>query len=152
MQADRDLSKLYPAFREKVEAILDQFKPWCAIHFPGHDAALAEGYRSTQRQQELYSQGRTTPGPIVTQKNGTTNPSNHQSCLAADIAFTTPNGLTWDVPESAWQYLQHLAHLEGLTSGSDWKSFKDEPHVEFPTSDHATYDLAKVWKAKQGLP
>lgn len=151
MQPDRDPNHLFPAFRVKVNAILNGFVPWCARHIPGYQAVIAEGYRTTARQEELYAQGRTTPGEIVTQKNGRDNPSNHQSALACDIAFLKSGQLTWDVPQAAWDYLQHLAHVEGLTSGSDWVSFKDRPHVEWPTVDKGVYDAAKLWKEKNGL-
>lgn len=153
MQPDRSLDHLYPAFASKVRDILDEATTWCEVHYPGHTAALAEGYRSTQRQQELFAQGRTAPGQVVTEKNGTTNPSNHQSCLAADIVPQSNLGLEWPPDDHPfWAYLQHLAHTEGLTSGSDWHSFVDRPHVEWPESDTATYQDAKDWKMAQGLP
>ncbi len=152
MTPDRNTNHLYLPFRSKVLGIVEELTAWCAVHWPGHTAAIAEGFRSTARQQELYAQGRTTKGDIVTEKNGTTNPSNHQSCLAADIVGVTAKGeLTWDCPKEFWEYLQHLAHLQGLTSGSDWKTFKDAPHVEWPTSDRATYQSAAAWKAGAGL-
>lgn len=124
---------------------------WCAVHMPGYTSALAEGFRTTARQQELFAQGRTAPGAIVTQKNGTTNPSNHQSCLAADIAFARGGKLTWDVEREAWEYLQHLAHAENLTIGSDWITFTDKPHIEWPTTDTHKYEEARKWKVSQGF-
>jgi hypothetical protein len=148
---DRELGHLYPAFREKVSRILSALNAWCGAHLPGHRAALAEGFRSLSRQKELYAQGRTAPGPVVTQKDGVHHASNHQTGLAADIAFVVDDGLTWDVPGDAWAYLQHLAHGEQLVSGSDWPHFKDEPHIEWPTSDTATYGAARTWKRDAGL-
>lgn len=148
---DRNLAHLYPAFAAKVQKITKEMTAWCDVHVTGYSSAVAEGFRSVARQQELYAQGRTTPGQIVTEKDGVTDPSNHQSSLAADLAFMHRGQLTWDVPEAAWQYLQHLAHTEGLTSGSDWKTFKDMPHVEWPTTDHATYAAAHQWQADAGL-
>ena len=148
---DREYTHLYPAFAEKVKRIAKEMDDWCAAHLSGYACALAEGYRSVARQEQLYAQGRTAPGQIVTEKDGVRHPSNHQSALAADLAFVHQGNLTWDVPEAAWQYLQHLAHTEGLTSGSDWKTFKDMPHIEWPTTDHATYEAARKWKAAMGL-
>ena len=148
---DRNYAHLYPAFAAKVERIAKKMDDWCAVHLSGFACAMAEGYRTAVRQQELFAQGRSTPGDIVTEKDGVVRSSNHQSCLAADLAFVKGGQLTWDVPEAAWQYLQHLAHTEGLVSGSDWKSFKDRPHVEWPVSDTGTYALARKWKAVAGL-
>ncbi|RYG38676.1 M15 family peptidase [bacterium] len=140
-------SELYPDFADKVEAIVAEMNRWCDKKWPGRKAKMSEGYRTTARQQELYAQGRTKPGSIVTQKNGTTNPSNHQSRLAADLVGVTPEGkLTWDCPEAFWAYLGHLARKYGLDWGGDWKSFPDRPHVEWRTSDRAMYTKAKAWK------
>lgn len=151
MTPDRNTSHLYPAFASKVQAVIFEMNAWCASHWTGHTAMIAEGFRTTVRQQELYDQGRVTPGDIVTEKNGTTNPSNHQSCLAVDIVGSKGGNPTWDCPKAFWDYLQHCAHVHGLTSGSDWATFKDQPHVEHPTSDKATYAAARKWKAGNKL-
>jgi len=42
------------------------------------DFTITEGLRTVQRQQELYAQGRTKPGTIVTQVDGVKKKSNHQ--------------------------------------------------------------------------
>lgn len=151
MQPDRNLDHLFPDFRLKVQAIVSELNRFCSLHKPGFNAVLIEGFRTTARQQELYAQGRTTSGPKVTEKNGTTNPSNHQSCLAADIAPVDVHGnADWE-DGKFFGYLAHLAHAYGLVSGADWVSFKDLDHCEWPTSDHGTYAEARLWKAKQGL-
>lgn len=153
---DRDWNHLYPAFREKLRVVVSELRDWCDVHTPEYLPALAEGFRTQERQIQLYGQGRDSAGKIVdrghvvTYKNGTTNPSNHQSCLAADVAFVGNDGMTWDVPSAVWSYLQHLAHVHGLTSGSDWR-MQDRPHLEWPTEDKATYAEAKSWKAAAGL-
>lgn len=72
----RDLSLLDPQFRA-------QFEAWLAAAraaFPHYDFGVHETLRSPERQAALYSQGRTTPGPVVTW----TRRSNHQDGLAAD--------------------------------------------------------------------
>lgn len=151
MSVDRNPAHLYPAFSAKVQAIVSEMNAWCEKNWVGRGAMIAEGFRTTGRQQELYRQGRTTPGQIVTEKNGTSNPSNHQSCLAVDIVGSKNGNPTWDCPKAFWDYLQHCAHVHGVTSGSDWVTFKDQPHVEHPTSDKATYTAARKWKADQKL-
>ncbi|MBS1716448.1 MAG: M15 family metallopeptidase [Armatimonadetes bacterium] len=156
-EIDRNPEHLFPAFREKIVQIIADMDAWTAIHLPSYKAAMAEGFRTTARQKELYAQGRDKDGAVtdrkktVTYKNGTTNPSNHQSGLAADIAFERDGELTWDVPDVAWAYLRHLAHVQGLVSGSDWQTFKDEPHIEWPTSDKATYQAAAKWRKQVGI-
>ncbi|MGE7841407.1 hypothetical protein ACQKNX_11485 [Lysinibacillus sp. NPDC093712] len=50
---------------------------------------ITETYRSQERQNYLYAQGRTRPGQIVT----STLNSNHKSRLACDIAVGPPQSL-----------------------------------------------------------
>lgn len=42
------------------------------------DFTIVEGVRTVKRQQDLYAQGRTEPGQIVTNVDGITTLSNHQ--------------------------------------------------------------------------
>jgi peptidoglycan L-alanyl-D-glutamate endopeptidase CwlK len=86
-------------------------------------------YRSPEEQLELYAQGRTAPGKIVTQlKSGSkhnTNPSR-----AFDIAFQKDGKMYWDK--------KHFIRFAGIIKsinpavkwGGDWKKFKDYPHFE----------------------
>lgn len=50
-----------------------------AIKVSRVDFTIVEGLRTTKRQQELYAQGRTKPGPKVTNADGVRNKSNHQA-------------------------------------------------------------------------
>ena len=153
MQPDRDPNHLYPAFADKVKAVLADVSDWCRVHYTGYTAEIAEGYRSVKRQQELYAQGRTSKGAIVTQRDGVKAPSNHQSALAADICPRHhAYGLTWPSDDHPfWVYLGHAARAQGLKWGGDWHSFKDMPHIEWMETDTATYAAAKAWKKSQGL-
>ena len=45
------------------------------------DCKVISGYRTTEEQQELYAQGRTKPGAIVTKTDGVTRRSKHQGLL-----------------------------------------------------------------------
>lgn len=148
---NKSLSALYPAMKQKAEAIAADMTVWIAKHRPGCKFAITETFRSRERQMSLYAQGRTTPGQIVTQKNGTTNPSNHQTALAFDAAKVLPSGaLDWN-DEEFWQYYGHCVRAHGLTWGGDWKSPVDKPHAEWPTTDKTTYQKASVWKKTAGL-
>lgn len=54
---ERSLDKLDPLFRQKVELRLKEV---------GDKVFITESFRTLKRQRELYAQGRTTPGKIVT--------------------------------------------------------------------------------------
>ena len=60
-----------------------------AIQITTQDFMVLEGYRSQERQDELYAQGRTKPGPVVTWvKVGT-----HTSGTAVDLV---PYPVDWN--------------------------------------------------------
>lgn len=94
------------------------------------------GVRTVQQQAALYAQGRTAPGPIVTDKDGIVHKSNHQPHAdglghAVDLAFTGP--LPFD-PAHPWDRYGALAEAQGLVWGGRWHTLVDRPHIELP--DH----------------
>lgn len=134
---DRDPAKLDPAFREKLMKTLEILKAE-GIPFKFH-----EGFRTIQRQQWLFGQGRPTvkpfgrPGPIVTQKNGTTNMSNHQGngtagsgCAADCYPLDKKGKVTLNAPQKTWKRYAEVAESQGLTAGFRWTKPHDPPHVE----------------------
>ena len=81
---------------------------------------ITEGRRTKERQAELYAQGRTKPGKIVTW----TMNSDHLTGKAFDIVEW--NGeINWD---SDWEYLGKLGKECGLKWGGDWEKTPDYPH------------------------
>src|SRR5262249_30820083 len=96
-------------------------------------AAPDGSFRSFDKQTEIYNQGRTTPGKIVTHARA--GESYHNYGLAADIAFNTANGgIAW--PEKGdyakmWSRYGEIAKQQGLRWGGDWKRGTDRPHVEY---------------------
>lgn len=102
----------------------------------GYPMRLLEGLRSADRQQQLYAQGRSAPGKIVTYADGVLKRSQHQSGRAADCAFRddprTPRDETYaeDMP---WQAYGAAAEAVGLTWGGRWK-MHDLPHVELKST------------------
>lgn len=84
---------------------------------------ITETYRSQERQNYLYAQGRTRPGQIVT---WTLN-SNHKSRLAWDIAVGPPQSL-YDV--TTLNRVGAIAKKIGIEWGGTWTSAIDRPHFE----------------------
>ena len=92
---------------------------------------VTECYRSPERQDELYKQGRSKPGPVVTYKRGGESKHNRLPTPALDVAFLLPNG------EVSWSglLLSKFARLMKAADarvrwGGDWPKFKDRPHFE----------------------
>ncbi|MEJ9216554.1 M15 family metallopeptidase [Aneurinibacillus thermoaerophilus] len=98
---------------------------------------ITQGYRSIAEQNELYAQGRTKPGKIVTNAKGGT--SYHNYGLALDFALYTPDGkqVVWDMNtdfnqnhQKDWMEVVQMFKARGFEWGGDWRSFKDYPHVQ----------------------
>ena len=111
----KDLAKLSPEFRDRLQRVMDRMH-----REHGHDVTVVETVRSQARQDALYAQGRTTPGNVVTW----TKSSKHGQGQAADVIV---DGL-WQNP-AGYAHLADIAKQEGLrTLGS-----RDPGHVELPT-------------------
>lgn len=95
---------------------------------PDVQVILTCTYRSNLEQAELYSQGRTKPGKIVT--NAKPGQSKHNSfpSKAFDIAFLTNGKLDWS-PANFKKFADIVKPL-GITWGGDFKSLKDAPHYQ----------------------
>ena len=111
--ADSSLSHLDPQFAQAVEYLLE----WA--DYEGLAPVVTETFRSAERQDELYAQGRTAPGAIVTKARGGESP--HQYGLAADITSQFGYGS----PQA--KRIREIARQIGFGLIS-W----DEPHVEWP--------------------
>ncbi len=97
---------------------------------PSLSIQVTQGLRSWNEQDALYAQGRTTPGPIVTNAPGGT--SWHNLGLACDIVpeDITPGQPDWNISNPAWTRIISVGESLGLVSGSEWRTFKDYPHFQ----------------------
>lgn len=75
----RDINELHPKVKELALKLVELCKQ------NGLNIAIGETYRTKERQNELYAQGRTKPGNIVTNARGDSMSSYHQWRLAFDI-------------------------------------------------------------------
>ncbi len=97
---------------------------------------FTDGFRSFEEQNELYDQGRTVPGNIITYAKG--GESYHNYGLAVDFAVETGNGeVTWNLEYDGngnskpdWFEIGEMAKDFGFTWGGDWENFKDYPHLQ----------------------
>ena len=114
--ANSDPALLHPKLREAVATLLSQ------LNHEGHAFALFEGYRSPERQEWLWSQGRTRPGNIVTHAQPWA--SMHQYGLAADLVLRVGGEWSW-ASDPGWWRLDKLAAERGLET----LTF-ERPHVQ----------------------
>lgn len=115
--------------------------------------------RTIAEQNELYAQGRTKPGKIVTNAKG--GQSYHNYGLAVDIVLLwdkdgngTFETAVWDTKtdfdgdkKSDWMEIVAIFKRYGWEWGGDWK-FSDPPHFQ-KTFGKSIADLLKLHDAKK---
>ena len=122
-----------------------------AISDSPYDFKIIQGLRTAAYQNELYQQGRTKPGKIVTKLDGYNKKSNHQAKAdgyghAVDIAvcgYYDKNGnyvkCTTDAEMFDNKKLVEISrHVKAVAKemgldivwGGDWKTLYDTPHYE----------------------
>lgn len=85
-------------------------------------------YRTIAEQNDLYAQGRTKPGKVVTNAKG--GQSYHNYGLAFDAAPLVNGDIDWD-NEALFNKMGKIGQSVGLEWGGSWKSFKDTPHFQW---------------------
>ena len=87
---------------------------------------VISGLRTYEEQDELYAQGRTKPGNIVTKARG--GYSNHNFGIAFDVGVF--EGKKWIPESSKYKAVGALGMDLGLEWGGNWKTIQDEPHFQ----------------------
>ena len=122
-----DLAKLHPWTKYKLCNLLNELakkKIW---------AIVTSGYRSSDEQNKLYSQGRTSKGAIITNTRG--GHSQHNWGIAVDLANNFDVDKDGKVTDDTWNekgfsMIAKIAKSSkvGFKWGGDWSGFKDRPH------------------------
>lgn len=104
------------------------------------DFTVVEGVRTKERQQQLYAQGRTTKGNIVTYADGVKNKSNHQPKTdgfgyAIDFAPYVDGKLDWNDHKKFKVIADHIVNTGKklgikIDAGFYWQKPYDPPHIE----------------------
>jgi len=116
----RNLDDLRPEVRPLVDAFL------AACTAAGLDLIVTATSRTLAEQAALYAQGRTAPGPRVT--NAPPGTSAHNYGLAIDIVPMVNGKPDWNGHDSIWQQIGSLGQAAGL----EWFGAPGSPYVEMP--------------------
>lgn len=101
----------------------------------GYRLRITHVYRSIQEQNDLYAQGRTKKGSVVTNAKG--GQSIHNYGLAFDFVILRDldNNGTFETADFTvneyWKKIANYFKSKGFTWGGDFKTFKDAPHLEY---------------------
>lgn len=128
-----------------------------------HHRALmraTEGIRTFTRQGELYAQGRTAPGRVVTY--ALPGYSTHHYGIAVDSCFagknpypnlSDPDKKKRLEAEKLWGAFRKFAQSNGLRCGGDWngngkvdRGDFDQPHVELCYGGMSIEQMLKLYK------
>ncbi|WP_432408580.1 M15 family metallopeptidase [Wukongibacter sp. M2B1] len=118
----KDLNRLHPYVKKLAEEVIRKSKE------NGIEIIVTETFRSNERQQQLYNQGRITPGNIVT--NAKPGNSIHNYGLAFDIVPVENGKALWERYD-LFKKVGEIGVSLGLEWGGNWRSFKDYPHFQW---------------------
>lgn len=121
--SSRSIEDLYPPVQPLFRKLLEEANKVTAPYA----TFITDGYRSNAEQDELYAQGRTKPGSIVTNARG--GQSTHNYGLAVDLAFQKDGKLFYT--NDLYQKIFIIARSMGFELGADWASFPDKPHFQY---------------------
>ena len=152
--------QLHPKVREEVAALINQVEEGLPQHLA---IRVVEHFRSIDYQNQLYAQGRTKPGKIVTNAKGGT--SYHNYGLAIDFAVlvdTNRDGkydqLHWDTARDMdgdgkpeWKEMVNVFVAHGWEWGGNWTSIKDYPHLQ-KTFGYSVKKLLEKYKNGEFIP
>lgn len=130
---------LHPKIRGEVKSLIEKAE----LGLPKNVAvAVPQGLRTITEQNELYAQGRTKPGKIVTNARG--GSSYHNYGIAFDFCLvydTNGDGVydetSWDIKKdndrdgvADWLEVVKIFEAAGWEWGGKWSSIKDYPHLQ----------------------
>lgn len=151
---------LHPKVREEVIMCIEDAE----AKFPANiKVRIVQGLRTIEEQNELYAQGRTKPGAIITKAKG--GSSFHNYGLAIDFALMYDKNndgnfeeLSWDIKKdfdedhvADWGEVISSFEAKGWSWGGRWRTFKDYPHME-KTFGYKWRDLLAKHNNKDFLP
>lgn len=123
MENSRHISDLLPVVTEKCSAFLNEC---AASHI---DVLITSTYRDFESQTALYNQGRTTPGPVVT--NARAGESFHNYRVAFDFVPLINGKCAWN-NTAVFKKCGEIAEKCGLEWAGRWKGkFKELAHCQF---------------------
>lgn len=118
----RSLDDLTPAARLRAQAFLDACKR------AGVDVLITSTFRDDASQADLYAQGRTKPGKIVT--NAKPGQSFHNYRCAFDFVPLVAGKPRWDDLD-VFKRCGEIAESVGLTWAGRWTTFKEMAHCQY---------------------
>jgi len=141
--SDRRIKTLHPLIQCDVANIINEAEAKLNVKF-----RVTQALRTVAEQDELYAQGRTAGGSIVTNARG--GKSYHNYGLAFDVAIIENNSVIWDSPE--YKNLSTIASRYGFFWGGNFKNLRDEPHFQKDFGRKTQQLLANIKNSSSPYP
>jgi len=119
-RSEKNIATLLPEVQPMARALVQR------AAFNGIRIKVLSGLRTFAEQDELYAQGRTAPGPKVTNSRG--GYSNHNFGIAFDIGVF--EGQKYLAESVKYKAVGVLGTDLGLDWGGNWTSLVDQPHFQ----------------------
>lgn len=119
-RSEKVIANLVPVVQDFARALVQK----AAAH--GIVIKIISGTRTYAEQDEIYAQGRTAPGKIVTNAKG--GHSNHNFGIAFDIGIF--DGRRYLESSPLYKVIGALGEGLGLEWGGNWTTIVDEPHFQ----------------------
>lgn len=139
---------IHPNLRGELEQI---YKEICEALKGRAECRFTHTLRTFEEQNELYAQGRTKPGMVVTRAKG--GQSWHNFGMAVDIVLLVDKKASWDIKtdydkdgRSDWMEVVDVFKRYGWEWGGDWKFF-DAPHFQ-KTLGRSIVEMQQLWNRK----
>jgi peptidoglycan L-alanyl-D-glutamate endopeptidase CwlK len=134
------LTQVHPELSRRIHQLADM------LAFP---IRVTQGMRTYAQQDELYAQGRTSPGAIVTEAQA--GYSMHNFGLAVDVVPYLNGIPDWNDKDAEWAEVLAKAPSCGLAEGAQWRTFPDEPHLYPQELPAAPTDAMRLLFSTSGL-
>ena len=131
MTSSRSLNDLVPVVRAAAQAAIDE------CHAAGMDILVTCTFRPGSDQDELYAQGRTKPGHIVT--NAKAGQSFHQYRVALDLYPLVNGKPDFSGNHPNWAKIAAIFKKHGFEWGYNWTHFKEKPHFQMTGGHPLSY-------------
>lgn len=137
-RSEKAIATLHPKVKPIARALVNEMMR------RGVKIVVTSGTRTYEEQNELYAQGRTKPGKVVTNARG--GYSWHNFGIAFDITIFNGSQPVWESPK--YKDVGEAGKKLGLEWGGDWR-FKDEPHFQYNPKGLSLAD-ARIIKSTGG--
>lgn len=143
----RDITQLHPKLQEIIPKLIEECKK------QDISIKIGECLRTVKEQDELYAQGRTKPGSVVTNAKGSNYSSMHQWGVAFDFYLDmdidgdgTKSDDAFNNSKKTFQKVGAIGKNLGLEWGGDWRSIVDMPHFQLDTWGSDAKTLKATYK------